>query len=162
MLSQLSKALSVALSAMLFAASAGAQSKSCHPAGGMLMTDLGAVDANTTMGIATGDLKGAVGATILNIESQNGGAILIFTVQHHWVSETGDLIFLDQAKATAQQVGGPQSTLYAVVSYPSHLKGGTGRFAGATGDFTTIGEVDLATGQLVFRYSGTLCFAQKD
>jgi len=159
---QASKVAAVAVFAMLFAVAAGAQTKSCQSAGGMLMTDLGAVDANTTMGVATGDLKGAVGATILNIESQNGGAILIFTVQHHWVSESGDLIFLDQAKATVEQVGGPQSTLYAVVSYPSHLKGGTGRFAGATGDFTNIGEVDLATGQLVFRYSGTLCFTQKN
>lgn len=162
MLNQFSKVAAVALTAMLFAVAAGAQSKSCHSAGGMLMTDLGAVDANTTMGVATGDLKGAVGATILNIESQNGGAILILTVQHHWVSDTGDLIFFDQAKATLEQVGGSQSTRYGVVTYPPHLKGGTGRFAGATGDFTVIGEADLATGQLVFRYTGTLCFAQKN
>lgn len=162
MLSQFSKVATLTLSAMLFTAAAGAQSKSCQPSGGMLMTDLGAVDANTTMGVATGDLKGAVGATILNIETLNGGATLIFTVQHHWVSETGDLLFFDQAKATVEQVGGPQSTRYGVVSYPTHLKGGTGRFAGASGDFTTIGEADLATGQLVFRYTGTLCFAQKN
>ena len=155
-----SKLSVLAVFVILFAIAASAQAKSCQSAGGMLMTDLGAVDANTTMGVATGDLKGAVGATILNIESQNGGAILIFTVQHHWVSESGDLIFFDPAKATVEQVGGPQSTRYAVVSYPSHLKGGTGRFAGATGDFKTIGEVDLATGQLVFRYSGTLCFTK--
>jgi hypothetical protein len=162
MLSQLSKVGAVAVSAMLFAVAAGAQSKSCQPAGGMLMTDLGAVDANTTMGVATGDLRGAVGATILNIDAQNNGATLIFTVQHHWVAESGDLLFFDQAKATVEQVGGAQSTRYGVVSYTTHLKGGTGRFAGATGDFTNIGEADLATGQLVFRYSGTVCFAQKN
>ena len=162
MLSQLTKVAAVAVAAMLFAAAAIAQAKSCQPAGGMLMTDLGAVDANTTMGVATGDLKGAVGATILNIDTLNGGSTLIFTVQHHWVTETGDLLFFDQAKATVEQVGGAQSTRYGVVSYHTHLKGGTGRFAGATGDFTTIGEADLATGQLVIRYSGTLCFAQKN
>jgi hypothetical protein len=162
MLSQLSKVGAVAVSAMLLAVAAGAQSKSCQPVGGMLMTDLGAVDATTTMGVATGDLKGVVGATILNIDAQNGGAALIFTVQHHWVTESGDLLFFDPAKATVEQVGGAQSTRYGVVSYPVHLKGGTGRFAGATGDFTNIGEVDLATGQLVFRYSGTVCFAQKN
>ena len=162
MLSQFSKVAAVALFAMLFAVTAAGQAKSCQPAGGMLMTDLGAVDATTTMGVATGDLKGAVGATILNIDTLNGGATLIFTVQHHWVTETGDLLFFDQAKATVERVGGPQSTRYGVVSYPTHLNGGTGRFAGATGDFTTIGEADLATGQLVFRYSGTVCFAQKN
>lgn len=148
--------------AFLLAADAGAETRSCHPAGGMLMTDLGAIDSNTTMGIATGDLGGAVGATILNIDQQNGGAILVFTVQHHWVTESGDLLFFDQAKATAEQVGGAQSTRYGVVSYLIHLTGGTGRFAGATGDFSSIGEADLATGQLVFRYSGTLCLLRKD
>lgn len=162
MLSQLSKVAAVAVSTVLFAIAAVAQAKSCQSAGGMLMTDLGAVDAATTMGVATGDLKGAVGATILNIDPQNNGATLILTLQHHWVAETGDLLFFDQAKATVEQLGGPQSSRYGVVSYPSHLKGGTGRFAGATGDFTAIGEADLATGQLVFRYSGTLCFAQKN
>ena len=162
MLSQFTKVAAIAVAAMLAAVAAGAQAKSCQSAGGMLMTDLGAVDANTTMGVATGDLRGAVGATILNLESQNNGATLIFTVQHHWVTESGDLLFFDQAKATVEQVGGSQSTRYGVVSYTAHLKGGTGRFAGATGDFTNMGEADLATGQLVFRYSGTLCFAQKN
>lgn len=162
MLSNLSKRMFVAASLILCVGAASGQSKSCHSVGGMLMTNLGAVDANTTMGYATGDLKGAVGATILNIEAQNNGATLIFTVQHHWVTESGDTLAIDPAKATVQQVGDPQSTRYGVVSYPVHLKGGTGRFAGATGDFSNIGEVDLATGQLVFRYSGTVCFAKKD
>jgi hypothetical protein len=162
MLSQLSKVGAAAVFAMLFAGAASAQAKSCQAVGGMLMTDLGAVDANTTMGVATGDLRGAVGATILSIDAQNNGATLIFTVQHHWVTETGDLLYFDQAKATVEQVGGPQSTRFGVVTYTSHLKGGTGRFAGATGDLSNIGEADLATGQLVFRYTGTVCFAQKN
>jgi len=162
MLGQFKESTAVAVFTILFAITASAQSKSCQAAGGMLMTDLGAVDAATTMGVATGDLKGAVGATILNIDSQNNGATLIFTVQHHWVTESGDLLFFDPAKATVQQVGGSQSTRYGVVTYTSHLRGGTGRFAGATGDFTNMGEADLATGQLVFRYSGSLCFGQKN
>jgi hypothetical protein len=161
MLSKISKGVIVAVSLMLTGAASG-QSKSCHSVGGMLMTNLGAVDANTTMGYATGDLKGAVGATILNIVEQNNSATLIFTVQHHWVTESGDSLVIDPAEATVEQVGGPRSTRYGVVSYTVHLKGGTGRFAGATGDITNIGEADLATGQLVFRYSGTVCSVQKD
>jgi hypothetical protein len=148
---------------LMFAAGASdSQSRSCHSVGGMLMINLGADDANTTMGYATGDLKGAVGATILNIEAQNNGATLIFTVQHHWVTESGHTLAIDPAKPTVEQVGGPQSTRYGVVSYPVHLRGGTGRFAGATGDFNNIGEANLVTGQLVFRSSGTVCFTQKD
>lgn len=162
MLSKIRKGWIVTASLMLVAGAANGQSKSCHSVGGMLMTNLGAVDANTTMGYATGDLKGAVGASILNIESQNNGATLIFTVQHHWVTESGDTLATDPAKATVEQIGGSQSTRYGVVSYAVHLKGGTGRFAGATGDFINIGEVDLATGQLVFRYSGNVCLVGKD
>jgi hypothetical protein len=65
------------------AGAASGQSKSCHSVGGMLMTNLGAVDANATMGYVTGDLKGAIGASILNIETENNGATPIFAVQHH-------------------------------------------------------------------------------
>jgi hypothetical protein len=160
--SHLGKLAGAVCAALLSIPMAAQSAKSCQSAGGMLMTDLGAVDAQTTMGVATGDLKGAVSATILNFNPQNGGATIVLTVQHHWVSESGDLVYFDQADATAEQVGGPQSTRFGIVSYPVHLKGGTGRFAGATGDFTNMGEVDLGTGQVVLRYSGTLCFAQKN
>jgi hypothetical protein len=141
----------------ILAAAANAQSKSCRPAGGMLMTNLGAVDAATTMGTATGDLRGAVGATILSTESS--GDTLILHVQHHWVTESGDTLDWSPASATTTQVA---PGLYAIVSYPTHLKGGTGRFAGATGDFTAIGEANLGNGQIVLRYSGKLCFASGD
>ena len=123
---------------ILAATTAAAQtgnSRTCQSAGGMIMTNLGAVDANTTMGIATGDLKGAVGATILNTE-QSGNS-LVLHVQHHWVTESGDTLDVAPATATTTQVA---PGLYAIVNYPVHLKGGTGRFAGAKGDFTAIGE----------------------
>lgn len=141
---------------ILVATTAAAQngnSRNCQSAGGMIMTNLGAVDANTTMGIATGDLKGAVGATILNTEQS--GDSLVLHVQHHWVTESGDTLDVAPAIATTTQVA---PGLYAVITYPVHLKGGTGRFAGAKGDFTVIGEADLVSGRLVFRYTGTVCF----
>jgi hypothetical protein len=145
---------------ILVAAMAAAQtgnSRSCQSVGGMLMTNLGAIDANTTMGTATGDLKGAVGATILNTE-QSGNS-LVLHVQHHWVTESGDTLDFAPATATTTQVA---PGLYAIVTYPVHMKGGTGRFAGAKGDFTTIGEADLVSGRLVFRYTGTVCFKDAD
>ena len=123
----------------------------------MLMTNLGAVDPATTMGTATGDLKGAVGATILSTESS--GNTLILHVQHHWVTESGETLDFDVATATTTQVS---PGLYAIVTYPVHLKGGTGKFAGATGNFTNIGEADLGTGQIVLRYTGRICFTSRD
>jgi len=53
----------------------------------------------------------------------------------------------------------PGSGLYAILNCPVHIKGGTGKFAGATGDFNNIGVADLGSGRAVFRYSGQVCFA---
>lgn len=150
---QILVAAALPILAVTTAAAQTGNSRSCQSAGGMIMTNLGAVDANTTMGIATGDLKGAVGATILNME-QSGNS-LVLHVQHHWVTESGDTLDVAPATATTTQVA---PGLYAVITYPVHLKGGTGRFAGAKGDFTVIGEADLVSGRLVFRYTGTVCF----
>ncbi|HWT88443.1 MAG TPA: hypothetical protein VN454_06545, partial [Candidatus Angelobacter sp.] len=45
----------------------------CIPVGGMVMTNFGAVDQNTTLGIATGDLRGAVAATLLGAPQPGAG-----------------------------------------------------------------------------------------
>ena len=141
----------------LAATSAGAESdgaRQCLPVGGSVLTNLAVVDANTTLGTATGDLKGAVAATILGIAPGPNGTT-VFTVQHHFVTEAGDNIDVDKAEATAVMVA---PDLFAVVSYPVKIVGGTGRFKGATGAIDNIGEVDLATGHTVFRYQGRVCF----
>jgi hypothetical protein len=134
------------------------ESSHCQIVGGTVMTNLGVVDQSTTLGVVDGDLKGAVAATILNVVSGQGGTT-IFTVQHHFVTQAGDTILVDQATATTKEVA-PGSGVYAVLNYPVHIKGGTGRFAGATGDFNNIGAADLSTGRTVFRYSGQVCFAE--
>ena len=87
---------------------------------------------------------------------------MIFHVQHHFVTESGDVVLVDPATATTIPLS---PTLYAVLTYPIHISGGTGKFAGATGDITNIGEVrlpnapDTSRGTTVFRYSGQVCFA---
>jgi hypothetical protein len=148
-----------AVLALLVSGSAAQSTKRqhCQPVGGMLMTNLGAVDQATTMGPATGDLKGAVGATILSTESN--GNTLVLNVQHHWVTDAGDTLAIAPATAITTQVA---PGLYAVVTYPVHLSGGTGKYAHATGDFTNIGEADLDTGHIVLRYSGQICFTGGD
>ena len=137
----------------------------CVPVGGTVMTNFGAIDASTTMGTATGDLRGAVSGTLLGAPQPGAGGTLIFHVQHHWVTETGDTLLFDPATATTAPLG---SGLFAIITYPVHLKGGTGRFAGATGDVTNIGEVslpdapDITGGTTIFRYTGQVCFANRD
>ena len=129
--------------------------KQCQSVGGTIMTNFGAVDPNTTLGSATGDLKGSVAATVLNVAPGSGGTV-VFTIQHHWVTDSGDTIFTDQAQAVTLPLS---QTLFAVITYTVHVTGGTGKFAGLTGDLHSIGEADLSAGT-VFRYSGKLCSSE--
>ena len=133
----------------------GDEGRHCKPVGGMLMTNFGAIDQGTTMGTATGDLGGAVSGTLLG-SPQGVGNTVVFHIQHHWVTESGDTLSFDPATATTIPLS---QTLFAVVTYPVHLTGGTGKFAGASGDLSAIGEVDLIHGT-VFRYRGQVCFAE--
>jgi len=134
----------------------------CKSVGGSIITNFGGVDANTTLGPATGDLRGAVAASLLT-PPQPGPMVgtfqtILFNVQHHWVTESGDNIYFDHAVATTVPLS---QTRFAFISYPTHIIGGTGKFAGATGDLTNIGEADLQAG-IALRYSGQVCFADPD
>ena len=138
----------------------GDHDRHCVPVGGMVMTNFGAIDPLTnTLGPATGDLRGAVSATLLGAPQPGASGTVVFHVQHHWVTESGDTITVDPAAATAAPLS---QTLFAIITYPIHITGGTGKFAGATGDLTNIGEVDLGAKATVFRYSGQVCFADQD
>ena len=158
---KISKAVSILAAVTFLVAGASAQKNNkhqhCQSVGGMLMTNLGAIDASTTMGPVTGDLKGSVSGTVVSTEVI--GDNLVFHIQHHWVTESGDTLSFDQATATTRAVA---SGLYAIISYPVHLSGGTGKFAQVTGDFNNIGEVDLNSGQIVLRYSGQICSSNHD
>lgn len=136
---------------------AGGLPAHCQLVGGTIATNFGGIDQTTTLGVATGDLRGAVSGAILGTPQPGAGGTVVFHVQHHWVTETGDTLFFDPATATTQPLS---PTLFAVITYPVHLTGGTGKFAGAAGDLTNIGEVDLTSGT-TFRYSGQVCFADQ-
>ncbi len=142
--------------AMLAVPAFSQAAKLCSSVGGTFVTDLAVVDQSTTLGSATGDLKGAVTAAILNV-SQNPDGTVSFTVQHHLVTDAGDTISFAQATAVTMPL---TQSLFAVLDYPVHINGGTGKYAKATGDLNSIGEVDLSTGRSVFRYFGKVCLAQ--
>jgi hypothetical protein len=144
---------SVVLLVALFATSALA--KTCSSVGGAILTNLGGfgvIDGGpTTLGVATGDLKGALGVQILSATSD----FTSITVQHHWVTDDGETLALDPATVHGTFVA---PGLLAVTEYKVHLSGGTGHFANATADLSSIGEVDFNTGHAVLRYSGTVCY----
>ncbi|HKW19493.1 MAG TPA: hypothetical protein VJO35_18430 [Terriglobales bacterium] len=138
-------------------ARAFAKDPHCSEIGGVILTNLGGfgtIDNNpTTMGVATGDLKGAIGVEILSISADYS----TFSVQHHWVTDSGETLTIDNAQAHGTFVG---PGLYAITDYKIHLSGGTGRFADASGHMTAIGEIDFNSGQVVLRYSGKVCHAE--
>ena len=103
-----------------------------------------------TDGIATGDLRGAVGVQVLGI---NGN---VYHVRHHWVTESGDTIFLKDAFLTTFPTSDPNRVLADYLSGVD-ITGGTGRFDGAKGHISSgFGGADL--GQITLRYAGTVCF----
>lgn len=134
------------------------QQRKCSSVGGVMTTNLGAIDQQTTMGVSTGDLKGAVSATIGSVTGNPDGTVS-FVVQHHFVTDTGETILFNPATAVTLPVS---STRYAVLDYPVTISGGTGKYAHAIGQLNSIGAVDLGSGQTVFRYSGKLCLVSGD
>jgi hypothetical protein len=127
----------------------------CRQMGGALITNFGGVDANTTLGPASGDLSGAVAASILGVAPGANGTT-VFTVQHHWVTDAGHAIFFKVAEATVAPVA---PGVFGVVLYEAVISGGTGKFAGATGTLHFTGEADLNAGTIALRYNGRVCLA---
>jgi hypothetical protein len=140
----------------LAASAAAAQSTNaqphCTPVGGSVMTNF--ITPDTTLGTATGDLRGAVSASVLGVTAAADGTV-VFSIQHHWTTDAGDTLEIAVAEAKAKEVA---TGLYAILSYPVSISGGTGRFAGASGTVHNIGAVDLNTQRTIFRYHGDVCF----
>jgi hypothetical protein len=134
----------------------------CKEVSGGIVTNFLSAPAvgSSTLGTATGDLRGGLGVIILGITNGPNGS-LVFHVQHHWVTETGDTISLADAYATAYPSGVPGLFAAKYLNGVS-ITGGTGRFAGASGNIGSWGAVDTNTGQVVLRYQGTICFAPQN
>jgi hypothetical protein len=104
-----------------------------------------------TDGTSTGDIRGSVGVSILGI---NGN---VYHVHHHWVTESGDTIFLKDAYLTTYPTS-DDSRVLADYLNGVEITGGTGAFDGATGTIFAFGAGDLSLGQITLRYAGTVCF----
>ena len=107
-----------------------------------------------TDGAAIGDLRGAVGVQVLAV---NGN---VYHVHHHWVTDSGDTIFLSDAFSTLFPTLDPNPRDLGDYLNGIDIMGGTGRFDGATGHLSSVfGAADLKFGQVTLRYAGTVCFA---
>jgi hypothetical protein len=147
-------------------ASAQTSGQTCAPVGGILFTNVGAVENRINSGVVYGDLAGTVSAAII------AGPITIgfpavgrqqiqFTVQHYWITDKGDNILFKPATATADTTSSDNVVSITYDNYVATVSGGTGRFANATGTIKFLGAVDFNLNHLVLRYSGQVCTPTK-
>jgi hypothetical protein len=125
----------------------------CKQVGGAILTNF--TDQTSTLGTATGDLRGGLGVSVLNVTPGPNGST-IFRVHHHWVTESGDTIILADTNATAYPT--PAGVFALRYINGVQITGGTGRFEDASGTLTAFGGLDLNQGQISLRYSGQVCF----
>lgn len=104
-----------------------------------------------TDGTATGDLRGAIGVQVAGISGN------VFHNHHHWVTESGDTIFLNAADLTIYPTPDNNRVLADYLN-GVEIMGGTGAFERATGTIFFFGAGDLSLGQITLRYAGTVCF----
>ncbi len=133
---------------------AGAKHKigKCVPVSGAISTNF--ITQDTTLGTVTGDLRGAVSATLLELLPGENGK-LIGRIQHRgWVTESGDKIFLAEALIDLTPVS--EGVFYGLYR-PIAIVGGTGKFDGATGTMTPYGVLDTTRQEIVLRYRGEIC-----
>ena len=136
---------------------AWAQNPHCKKVGGVLMTNIGAIDGTYNLGPVFGDLAGSVGAKFLTYDGNGKG-----TVQHYWVTASGETIKF----AVAELNGVPISEDKLIVAVPwgsyesDIVPGGTGKYENAHGKVWYFGMADLHPNKLtlVLRYRGEVCF----
>jgi len=145
-------------------ASAQTPSQSCTPVGGILFTNVAAIENRINFGVVSGDLAGSVAASIIagpetiGFPSQ-GRTQIRFTVQHYWVTDRGETILFKPAVATADTTSKENVVSITYDNYVAQIIGGTGRFENATGTVKFTGVVDFNESHLVLRYTGRYCTA---
>src|SRR6266404_4588826 len=86
------KPVIAAVSFICFGASAfGA----CVHVGGGVITNVGVITADRTLGVSTGDIRGAVGVQIVG-QSPGMNGTTVLSVHHYWVTDAGDTVMMDR------------------------------------------------------------------
>jgi len=130
-----------------------AQAATCQDVGGVLMTNIAAIDSTYNLGPVFGDLQGSVAAKIVSVNEDG-----TFTLQHYWVTSTGDTILLKPAILHPVATSDPNVVAVLWGNYKSDIMpGGTGKFAKAYGTLSYFGLADFKQLTLVLRYRGSMC-----
>ncbi len=130
-----------------------AQAATCEDVGGVLMTNIAAVDSTYNLGPVFGDLQGSVAAKIISVNEDG-----TFTLQHYWITSAGETILIKPAILHPVATSDPNVIAVLWNNYLSEITpGGTGKFAKAHGMLSYFGLADFKQNTLVLRYRGSLC-----
>ncbi len=154
------KVLTLTLLAVAAIAAAQPANQTCAPVGGVLFTNVAAIENRINFGVVYGDLAGSVAAAIVagpETVGFPGPARIRFTVQHYWVTDKGDILLFKPAIATADPTSKKNVVSIVYDDYVGTITGGTGKFANATGTVKFMGAVDFNENHLVLRYAGEIC-----
>jgi len=124
----------------------------CEAVGGVLMTNIGAIEGVTNLGPVFGDLQGSVAATIKGQDASGN-----FLVQHYWVNAAGETILFKLATLKPVTTSDPNVVAVLWGNYRSVIAGGTGKYKNATGYLDYFGIADFNQNTLVLRYRGQVC-----
>jgi hypothetical protein len=131
---------------------APAWASQCQVVGGVLMTNIGAIEGVTNLGPVSGDLQGSIAATIKGQDNEGN-----YLVQHYWVDSAGETILLKQAVLKPVATSDPNVVAVLWGNYSSDILGGTGKFTNAIGKIDYFGIADFKERTLVLRYRGKVC-----
>lgn len=130
-----------------------ALAQSCMPVSGTIAATVVGGDPVTVLGTVDGDLAGATMAIVSSQGEGEGGRILL-GLGHAFVTlDRGTLQTKDTAVWTP--IPGLAGVFHMSTSY--EITGGSGGFAGATGQLINDGVADTNTGQVTLRYEGEVC-----
>jgi hypothetical protein len=108
------RSIELVLAAVLFICFGPSALGECVHVGGGVITNVGVISADRTLGTATGD-KGAIGVQIVGQSPVINGTTVL-AVQHYWVTDAGDTISVAPAQLTAFLVA-PSCSLSLRIRY---------------------------------------------
>jgi hypothetical protein len=106
----------------------------------------------TFMSTMTGDLAGMLFGENFQVVKVSGGRTFHFVVDHILLTPQGELDF-----SAPEGVLSPMAPPVYLADEHNVITGGTGAYAGATGNIDIHGMIDFSTGLFSFAYHGQIC-----
>lgn len=123
----------------------------CEAVGGTLLIQF--IEPTVGLAVMEGDLSGTVRGVVVE-QTPNEDGSMSMALEHVILTDSGDMLMTtDEATFT------PVTEDVFLMNQTQTFVGGTGEYDGATGEIVEFGAVNMATGQGVVRYEGTLCRA---